>query len=206
MTRSALKRGFTLIELMIVVAIIGILAALAIPNFMRFQAKSKQSEAKANLKSIFTAEKSLAAERDSYSPYVEDIGFSPERGNRYAYFLTAGSVLEARSATTIAGTKLDTGISADGFKYGTNAADLVKGAPALITAAYTIIPTTAIPATTFSASAQGNIDNETTGLDVWQVSSESYSGMTAKCGNSETVSVGGAAYNSNNDVSCDTAP
>ena len=46
------KRGFTLIELMIVVAIIGILAAIAIPNFIKFQAKSKQSEAKTNLKAI----------------------------------------------------------------------------------------------------------------------------------------------------------
>ena len=50
------KKGFTLIELMIVVAIIGILAAIAIPNFLRFQAKSKQSEAKTNLGGIFTAE------------------------------------------------------------------------------------------------------------------------------------------------------
>src|SRR3712207_9241843 len=48
------NRGFTLIELMIVVAIIGILAAIAIPNFIRFQARARQSEANTNLKSLFT--------------------------------------------------------------------------------------------------------------------------------------------------------
>ena len=50
------KKGFTLIELMIVVAIIGILAAIAIPNFLKFQAKSKMSEAKTNLGAIYTGQ------------------------------------------------------------------------------------------------------------------------------------------------------
>ncbi|MBI3622114.1 MAG: prepilin-type N-terminal cleavage/methylation domain-containing protein, partial [Nitrospirae bacterium] len=60
------KKGFTLIELMIVVAIIGILAAIAIPNFLRFQAKSKQAEAKTNLGAIGTTAESYRAERDFY--------------------------------------------------------------------------------------------------------------------------------------------
>ena len=60
------KKGFTLIELMIVVAIIGILAAIAIPNFLRFQLKAKSSEGKVNIAAIRTAEESYLAEFGVY--------------------------------------------------------------------------------------------------------------------------------------------
>ena len=60
------KGGFTLIELMIVVAIIGILAAIAIPNFLRFQLKAKTSEGKTNLAAIRTAEVSYYSEFGDY--------------------------------------------------------------------------------------------------------------------------------------------
>lgn len=60
------SRGFTLVELMIVVVIIGILAALAIPRFMRATTKSKQSEAKSILKQIFTMQLGYRHEHDIY--------------------------------------------------------------------------------------------------------------------------------------------
>ncbi len=62
------RSGFTLIELMIVVAIIGILAAIAIPNFLMFQLRSKTGEAKLNLAAIRTAQEGYFAEFGSYVP------------------------------------------------------------------------------------------------------------------------------------------
>lgn len=53
------KEGFTLIELMIVVAIIGVLAAIAIPAFINYVKRSKTSEAPANLKAMFTGAAAL---------------------------------------------------------------------------------------------------------------------------------------------------
>ncbi|PWB68861.1 pilus assembly protein PilE [candidate division GN15 bacterium] len=60
------RKGFTLIELMIVVVIIGILAALAIPRFMKATAKSKQSEAKQLLKQIYTMQHTYRQANNSY--------------------------------------------------------------------------------------------------------------------------------------------
>ena len=80
-------KGFTLIELMIVVVIIGILAALAIPNFLRYQAKSKQAEAKTNLGAIYVSEISYFGEKNTFGD-IGDLDWAPEGTTRYSYVTT----------------------------------------------------------------------------------------------------------------------
>jgi len=221
-----LHKGFTLIELMIVVAIIGILAALAIPNFIRFQARSKQSEVKANLKSAFTAEKAYYQEHDEYSSCIKKIGFSPERGNRYRYTLNSTvrtdetcNTAEGRATAIGASLPTDGEVLIDTFKHGTGAAitAALAAAPAPIYTPFApagttitvlpglvgVTPVLADANGSFGVGAHGDIDNDVN-LDLWYVSSVSSTtpGVCPVLGGNDINAPGGEPKNTYNDVNC----
>lgn len=83
MLKNGSNKGFSLVELMVVVAIIGILAAIAIPSVSKYMAKARQSEAKANLSSLYTAEKAFFAEYNAFDSRFGAVGFTPEGQLRY---------------------------------------------------------------------------------------------------------------------------
>ena len=68
------SQAFTLVELMVVVAIIGILSSIAIPNYQRYQARTRQSEAKVGLSAIYTAEEGFTAEAGTFTYCLRQIG------------------------------------------------------------------------------------------------------------------------------------
>jgi type IV pilus assembly protein PilA len=172
------QSGFSLVELMIVVAIIGILATIAIPNFSKFTGKARQSEAKGTLAAIYTGEKAFYAEWSSYDGDFRDIGYAPDGNLSYvAGFSAAGVIPPAPFNGSTTGTIAANGCfdntkgTATGVSCGWT---LSQSARFPTTAAATMLAASVLPtAAVFTAAAASCLSGTATcgvaAADVWTI-------------------------------------
>ena len=93
--RQGLKRdqGFTLIELMVVVMIIAVLIAIAIPSFLGFRKSAQDRSAQSEIRNVLLSEKAFWLENGDYTATTTDITAFEPNANRHASDLTVGVVL-----------------------------------------------------------------------------------------------------------------
>lgn len=92
------QKAFTLMELMVVIAIIACLSALALPNLMKFLAKAKRTEAYLYLRILGQAEKAYFAEHGMFTKNItgpQGLGFIPEGTCNYTYGFPQGAAGES---------------------------------------------------------------------------------------------------------------
>ena len=95
------ENGFTLIELMMVVVILGILVALAVGTYMSYQARSKQAEAKINLGAIGNLAEVYKTEHDTYVTSIANLGWAPNMVTRYRYWYNGVSAVNTPTSPEV---------------------------------------------------------------------------------------------------------
>jgi type IV pilus assembly protein PilA len=179
------------------------------------------------LKGIFTGQKSRFGERDRYSSNTGEVGFQPERGNRYYYDLgdlngtgAACANFEDRVAAVPANAPPYCGVQADQTRFGTMFTNAALASAITGGATPTFVMTNSnanlagvgfilanCPNCDFSAQAVGNVDNDAVG-DVQWVSSQIIEIAATMCSEEQSVAMntavppGGNALTLN-DVTCD---
>jgi type IV pilus assembly protein PilA len=178
-SRITNNKGFSLTELMVVVAIIGILATMAVPQVQKFMARARQAEAKTQLGSIYTANKGFFAEYNRYATSLPVIGYAPE--GRLRYNAGFGEAVEATDyppelEDKMGDDTLKDAINSEAFCQSTleggGACELLPEA----TIAGDIGDTAAVGADfqTFTAEARSSLTRSDTKVDSWSINESKF--------------------------------
>jgi type IV pilus assembly protein PilA len=203
------SRGSALIEVAIVLVMSGLLATIAIPRFLAARSRAHQAEVRQNLKSRVMAQRALYQEKARYEGDLRALGFTIERGNRYAYYFdlipecelrdTEAPVTHSAAVRCIAVDRYAHGFDRPSFPawplFGvqhTGQGD-APGFPGL---------GGPCPGCNISAIAVGDIDDEPSGQDSWYVSTANAE-VSGRCGAERGSVQAGTPINVYDDVECD---
>ena len=202
-TQPAPKQGMSRKTLFIIIGVgavalacpcIGIMAAIAIPNFMRFQARSRQVECKVNLKTFYRDARA-AMDSDANPGDLAKVGFEPPRGNRYAYFVGPGP-MEERGAAQVTMAPEVQAVGVDTFKFPKMRSLTFRDLPPDVASQVGV--SGQCPDCTITMACAGDIDNnDSDSPDVWSISSQD-----RKTPQGETIHAG-EPYNDFNDATGD---
>lgn len=167
--------GFTLVELMIIVSIVGILAAIGLPNYQNFLARSRQVEAKLSLSAVYLAETTFAAEQGSFTTCLSTAGYVRPTQNVYysVGFGNAASTCGGGGTSPCHTTDFISLAPCPGGAFPAAAyfaADKAASGTPINRATFNANSLTSISFSTFTAAAVGRVSQKgSTTIDVWTI-------------------------------------
>lgn len=175
------KKGFSLVELLIVVVIIGVLVSLAVPQYNRFVAKARQSEAKASLSSLHTAMNGFFTEWNQYYGDFRAIGLSMVGDLRYDFgFISGGAGVPGHPNPNFQRTALAWATQMRSFCPSTLGANkscevltdaVLRTSPSIKSGSHYAGTAAVVSASKFVGAAAGNLDNDSR-TDQWSINQD----------------------------------